>query len=251
MPTKEDLEVTAQTLISQSLRVTTRRTYNSAQKRFFEFCVQYKLSPLPATEEVLLLYVAFLYEQKLKYATVQVYLSAIRSLHIFEGYDNPLQSKLRLKQALRAFQIQRGSNVQKLPITAEILEKMYPTVLSGPEGHIIWAAMTLAFFGCLRCSEFTIPTQGAFNPQLHLCLSDMELCEFQDTSYISVFIKRSKTDKFNKGFYVYLSCTDHKVCAYCALKQLMIKRVSNGNKKQQPLFIFFKWCYIVKTYFCK
>ena len=39
----------------------------------------------------------------------------------------------------------------------------------------MWEAMTLAFFGCLRAAELTIPSKTAFNPSIHLCLSDVKL----------------------------------------------------------------------------
>ena len=86
--------------------------------------------PLPATEGVLLLYVAYLHKQNLSYSSVQVYLSVVRSLHIFQGFNNPLDGCLRLKQAIKAVHIEQGDSRQKLPITFYILQKMQPLVIT-------------------------------------------------------------------------------------------------------------------------
>ena len=75
--------------------------------------------------------------------------------------------------------------------------------------------MTLAFFGCLRASEFTV--QGSFDPAIHLCGTDVNIIQDQNPPYASVFIKHSKTDIYNKGVTIYVGCTaDSTICAHCA-----------------------------------
>ena len=48
---------------------------------------------------------------------------------------------------------------------------MHALVITLTDGHVIWSAMTLAYFGRLRASEFTI--QGKFNTSIHLSVSDV------------------------------------------------------------------------------
>ena len=88
IPTIADLQCTVNLLMAKSLRENTRKTYTSAQNRYIHFCQLYGQTPMPATEQVLLLYIAYLYDQKLSHSTVHVYLAAVRSLHIFHGYNN-------------------------------------------------------------------------------------------------------------------------------------------------------------------
>ena len=232
------LQLVADNLIHNSIRLSTRKTYNSAQKRYLDFCTMYTLCPLPATQQVLLLYIAYLYEEKLCYSTVNVYLAAIRSLHIMQGHANPLDGDLMVKQALPAFQIERNIVQQKLPITFSILSKIQIMLNTQPHSHIVWAAMTLAFFGCLRSAELTVPSQQSYDSNVNLSLSDVKIYNNdQNEEWLTVFIKRSKTDKCNKGVHVYLGCTSHKVCAHCAIKQLLSQRSYNTNG-YEPLFLY-------------
>ena len=192
----------------------------------------YQQDPIPASEKTLMLYVAYLYCQHLTYSTVHVYLSAVRSLHIFHGYGNPLDNKLLLKQTVKAVHVIRGDCTQKLPITLEILQKMYPIVSTFHGAQVLWAAMTLAFFGCLRSAELTV--QKHFDPLVHLCVSDVTIHNDANPPYVIVTIKCSKTDTFRKGLHVYLGCTEHiDCCAHCSLNVLV-----QGRSGNIPLFQF-------------
>ena len=136
--------------MTNSLRNNTRKTYNSAQKLYLTFCHQYKQVPLPATEDVLLLYVAYWYKQQLSYSTVHVYLAAIRSLHIFQGFKNHVEGSLRLKQAIKAVHIEHGHSIQKLPITFQILQNMlkrwsYP--LGSNDFGVFWVSTGIRIHG--------------------------------------------------------------------------------------------------------
>ena len=82
---------------------------------------------------------------------------------------------------------------------------MHTLVITLTDGHVIWSAMTLAYFGRLRASEFTI--QGKFNTSIHLSVSDVTVFQNQALPYVSVIINRSKTHKFNKDVTIYIGCT--------------------------------------------
>jgi hypothetical protein len=116
------LHLHAKRLIRAGVRPSTARTYSSAQNRFLNFCGRYGLLPIPCTEDTLVLYVAFLHREGLRPGTVRVYLAGIRSLHIEEGYGNPLEGSLRLARAIRALDITCDKPHQKLPITLDIME---------------------------------------------------------------------------------------------------------------------------------
>ena len=91
-------------LMNAALRDNTKRTYTSAQNRFLNFCKHYKLLPLPVSEDTLLLYVSFLFEEGLSGSSIKVYLSAVRSLHIFAGKQYPTdlhRVRMAIKGAVR------------------------------------------------------------------------------------------------------------------------------------------------------
>ena len=58
------------------------RVYNSAQRRYLDFCSRAGLQPLPATETGLCYFVAYLAKEKLKHHTIKGYLSTVCFLHI-------------------------------------------------------------------------------------------------------------------------------------------------------------------------
>jgi len=53
--------------------------------------------PSIGTEEVLLLFVAHLANEKLAYSTIKVYLSVLRNLHVATGYHQTFASQLTPK----------------------------------------------------------------------------------------------------------------------------------------------------------
>ena len=141
---------------------------------------------------------------------------------------------------------------QKLPITFNILQKLQDSVLSQPDVYVTWAAMTFAFFGCLRAAELTIPSQLSFNPLIHICLSDVLIHDETNNDFVSVFIKRSKTDISNVGFHVYIGCSNHKVCGHCSLKYLVTRCVNYSDepkRQNSPLFMYSNGVILTKHLF--
>ena len=69
---------------------------------------------------------------------------------------------------------------------------------------MLWAASTLAYFGCLCASEFTVPSSSDFNPLFHLAVADIAVDSHAAPTYIRLTIKASKTDPFRKGCHLYI-----------------------------------------------
>ena len=77
-------------------------------------------------------------------------------------------------------------------------------------------------------------------------MSDVTVFQNQTLPYVSVIIKRSKTDKFNKGVTIYIGCTsDPDICAHCFLKVLVSQRTTG------PLFMFSNGLPLSKSVFVK
>lgn len=88
--------------------------------------------------------------------STRVYLSALRSLHIDEGYPTPCITTPRIKRMLRAMDITGVAPRQKLPITLDMLSKLFNFMPYGYDGYVFKSAMSLAFFGCLRAAELCV-----------------------------------------------------------------------------------------------
>jgi hypothetical protein len=184
------------------------------------------------------MYVAYLHKEGLKSSSVRVYLAALRAYHIDNGYGNPLEAYLRVQKAVRAMEIDSIGPHQKLPITGEVMLQLHGQLKKDYNSMVLWAGMTLAYFGCLRAAELTVMESQCFDPNIHLTVQDININEA--SKYVSVHIKRSKTDKFNKGFHVHIACTQGHVCFFCALHDMLRGRTQLGLSMQpkSPLFLF-------------
>ena len=76
------LGAAVQVLFARGLASSTSRTYNSAKRRYLDFCQKANLSPLPLTQTSACLFAAFLAQQGLQPQSISVYLAALRHLQI-------------------------------------------------------------------------------------------------------------------------------------------------------------------------
>ena len=213
----------------------THRTYSSAQRQYFTFCETHQLTAIPASEETLSLFVAFLAE-RLKPQSIKVYLAGIRALHISHGFHNPLTHTIKLKQTLRGIEREHSSPAkQKLPITFDLLCRLQ--YLIDPHS-IYWAAMTTAHFLLLRVGEFTIKSKTSYDIETLLRLQDVNLhTTHTGYEYVALHLRKSKTDQQHRGVVLYAGHTAHTVCAVCALKtNLKIKHARPRSTPSDSLF---------------
>ena len=112
--------------MASGLSRATHLSYSSGQRCFIDFCLQFGLlnpdnSILPASDITILRFISYL---SLSYqpSTVKSYLSAVRSLHVMMGLDNPLVNHPRVQLVLRGIKRLQGNNRRlRQPITPELL----------------------------------------------------------------------------------------------------------------------------------
>lgn len=236
----------AKQLVNSGLKDNTHKTYTSAQRQYVKFCERYSLNVLPASEDQLLAYVAHLNKRDLSHSTVSVYLAAVRSLHVTEGYSDPLKDCQRLARAVRGVAITHQSPKQKLPITFNIMSRIIPYTTSTYDSYMMWTAMNLAYFGLLRASEYCVTTPP-FNNKKDLRLCDVSM---QNNGLI-VNLKCSKTDKCNNGVEVYIGCSENPVCAVCTMSNYLCKRETVfSSDPESPLFLFTSGTPLTRSLLC-
>ena len=218
----------------------THRTYSAAQRQFLNFCDTYGLSPLPASEDTLILFVTSL-AARLKPQSISAYLAGIRSLHIANGYANPLIPGLRLKQTLRGIERKHFAPPrQKMPITFDLLCSIHPFVnFHSRDDIVFWTAITCGHFLLLRAGELTVHNNEHFDPSRHLTLNDVTSHQSPNGQhYWTVRIKQSKTDQRRQGVILYMSHTNHAICPACAMKSnLALQQCRPNTTKDSPLFL--------------
>ena len=111
------LKAVAKELCDTSLVSSSTKTYKSAQKIFVEFCHSCGRPPLPASEQLLILFVAYL-ANRVCYSTARTYLAAIQHLHIAQGHGDPLKGCSQLELVLKVLKGHRPrAQDSRLPIT--------------------------------------------------------------------------------------------------------------------------------------
>jgi len=129
------LETVAKDLIAGSISESSRRTYRSAQTRYVNFCRGLLFYPLPASEQLLILFTAEL-SQTVAYSSIRVYLSAVCYFHLENGWGDPLKDTAQLDLLLRGAKRQKPpSNDQRLPVTPLVLRMIQKELEKAPQQY--------------------------------------------------------------------------------------------------------------------
>ena len=200
----------------------------------------------------MLLFVTHLAQQGLTHATIKVYLSAVRNLHVTAGLHKELSSQLtpRLEMVMKGIKNDKAliAPRSRLPITIDIMSMIRKILSLKPKDHdniMLWAACALAFFGFLRCSEFTVPSQEEYCPTSHLSLQDIVVDSRTSPTMIQVTIKQSKTDLFRIGCKLCLGKTGVDICPISAILPYLAIR----GDKYGPLLILANGSYLTRHHF--
>ena len=92
----------------------------------------------------------------------------------------------------------------------------------------------MAFFGFLRVSEFTVPSQYGYDHAYHLSLTDVTLDNRRSPKVIQLHIKQSKTDPFREGASIFLPKCHKDICPVHAMVDYLIVR----GQQEGPLFLW-------------
>ena len=79
---------------------------------------------------------------------------------------------------------------------------------------MLWAACTAVFFGLLRASEFTAPSNSSASPSTLLF---HHVSVIRDLPRVRLYLPMSKTDQFASGACVYLFPQAQPVCPFTAV----------------------------------
>jgi hypothetical protein len=135
---------------------TTKCTRNSQWNSYIEFCASYNLTAVPASHEVICLYVAYLSSRKLEFSTVTNYLASLVSLHTFKGHPSPDLQHPQIRAAMAGLR----RNRPELPNRKQGIEVKHLLAIHASLHHVkeeirsvFWTACLLLFFTLLRRSN--------------------------------------------------------------------------------------------------
>ena len=172
-------------------------------------------------------------------------------MHVGLHDDFTKQLTPRLQLVIKGVKKEKAKNTPpstRLPITVEIMAKIREVLLQDSSKYdkiLLWAACSLAFFGFLRCGEFTVPSQAEYDQGAHLSLGDVAVDSKTAPTTIQITIKQSKTDPFRQGVQLHLGKTDSDICPITAiLPYLAIRGARPG-----PLFMLKDGSYLTRQRF--
>ena len=105
---------------------------------------------------------------------------------------------------------------------------------------MLWAAITMAYFGFLRVSEYTSTHKTKFDPLSTLLLENVTL----ENDIITIFIKASKTDPFRHGMTIRLAANNTILCPVHSLRKYLATHPTSQHT--HPLFTFQNGKYLTR-----
>ena len=240
----DGLNARIQLLWEHSLSKSTLATYSSALSAFLTFLslsslvLPWPQGQLPeVSEDVLIAFVAHCAQVlNLKFETIRLYLSGIKFHYIRSKNIDITANCLQLPYILRAVK-KTNTGLPKslrLPITYSILYDLCMLLKQGMFGSFLDVMFSCtyltAFYGFLRCGEFTSTSKIGGYVQL----SDVSVQP--DKSSFSLLLRNSKTDPFGKGVDIRIFNIQPLGPVNVMLDYLCLRR-SQGARPDSPLFV--------------
>ena len=239
-----ELKAVVDNLFNCSIAKSTRETYEAGFKTYVRFLLLTGViafivpNNIPVNEEYLINFVAHCNSRlKISYSTIKLYLCGIRFKCLEQGVSYPDNANLkRLQLVLNGVKRSHYTKSRpRYPITFVVLKKvcLWLRKNSNFEHLLLEAMSTVAFFGFLRCGEFTVDSCERFDPAFNLCISDMTF--LNDTVHLR--LKISKTDPFRQEVTIKLFETGNIICPFKICCRYMKERLKNNPSAEEPLFV--------------
>ena len=238
------LNENAQYYLEISIAPTTHRNYSSAVNLYRSFCSQHQITSFPPCEHTLILFATHIAAHT-SHGNVKLHLCAVKHRSILLGHDIPFSDFHRLYLLLRGIKRAQGrshSLPKRLPITPILLrtikENLFNSSRLFQDKVMIWAAITTAFFGFLRVSEYTTTRKTQYDPTSTLLASDVRI----RNDSVRLHLKTSKTDPFRQGVTVRIEANNTILCPVNALRWY----IAAHPNPRGPLFTFHNGTFLTR-----
>ena len=124
--------------------------------------------------------------------SVQNYLSGVKLLHVFKGFEFPFYETPELKLTLRGLDpILKHAPSRAPPVTPELLWDLIRCATNSSHDLVFSCVFLFAFFLFTRISNLVPASVSSFDPSKHLCRGDIVVTR----SGLLVSFKWSKTNQ--------------------------------------------------------
>lgn len=213
-PAKSDLVKLADELAKKANEENTRIAYSGDWGRFEAWCRAMNEIALPASEDTVRAYIAYLWECGRKPSTIRRAMSSIRQAHKLLKIENPF-TKLALKTEEGIRRDLGTAPKQAQAITLEHLRRILGGIFPDVYGARDRALILTGWCAALRRSEL-----------IALNVEDLE----ENAQGLILTLRRSKTDPQKKGYKIGLPfLADEKLCPVRALRYwLSVAHIESG-----------------------
>ena len=191
----DELSIEAMKAQANTYAKGTRKNFRSSIRTFILFCVKFG-RPICPTDRQTLMSFAQLMSLTVGYGHIKNIFSGIKMMHRALDHHFP-EDDFQVDTTLKAIKrLLAGTPYQTLPITPEILEKMYIFVdTDDPEQLANWCSYLTGFRCLLRKSNLVPESMSKFNPDTGLSRSKIFIPQDKDVAL--VYLNWSKTNQFN------------------------------------------------------
>ena len=230
----DSLDSIVQLLRGQVFAPSTRATYRSQQRLYLQFCDLAGLNPVPLSQANACRYIAFL-SQRLAYNSVKLYINVVRIMHLEAGHANPFSNSWIVDTLLKGTKRVLGAaQKQKLPITPQILLRLFPLIdFSSSFDVTFWAACLVAFFSFFRRSNLLVKSMSSFDPNLHLCRRDASF----SSEGVTLEVRWSKTIQYRERV-LHVPLPRIPFSPLCPSQALLLSLRLSISPNDGPLFTF-------------
>ena len=174
-------------------------------------------------------FAAHLYTRKLAHRTIKSYLAAVHYDQLCLRLGDPNihqmpQLEYVMKGIKRSTAESTGTRLLVIPQMLRVMKRVWRGRGNQHDNKLLWAASCLCFFDYLRSGKVVMPSEGDYDPEVHLCYQDVRVDNYQNPGYLQVRLKESKTDPFRQGVNVYVRATHSELCPVAAVLSFMVAR---------------------------
>ena len=187
MNPKELLKITLERMDGAYADSTTR-AYRVDFEHFIKFCEELNESPLPATPEIICLYIKSLIQDGRSSASIRRVMAGMTTIHKLNRFPDPTKDPDVMLEIRRMHRKIGRYQKQAFGVTGEILEKLLLATEAGNRGARDRALLLVAYDTMCRRSEL-----------ISLLIEDIKYSETNGVTKASVLIRKSKTDQLAKG----------------------------------------------------
>ena len=187
-------------------------------------------------------------DRKVAAATIKSYLAGISKFHILEGFEEPNLKTQLVKQIVKGKlnkekTLARSTGDQgRIAVTIDILKLLKEMIRRWDQPIekklLVWAVVTIAFFGGFRIHEILAKNETFFDPTSTLLWDDIRTTTFQglekNTLVLELTIKAPKETKACRDVVVDIFEVEGPLCPVKAFNRWATK--SSTSNKPGPVF---------------